>query len=494
MLTIKRVFAVVVGLVLFTMGTYETLDPDMWWHLRTGELIWDSGIPREDPFSLTRLGVEWVTHEWLTEAVMWLAVATGGLVALSVLFACLSAAAFWLVFRCSAGQPYLAGAVTLVAAFAASPSFGARPQVMNMLFMAMFVFVVERVREGRYAPRILLWLPLLTVAWVNFHSGYLLGVVVLLTYAAGELAEIVVPSPAARAADAPGGDATRVRWLVGVAVACFVAALANPNGWHLWTYPFGTLGSDLMQQNIVEWTSPDFHLPMYWPFAAMLFVGVASWAVAPRRPPWTDVLLFLGTAAAGLMSRRHIALFAIVATPVVARSLYDNLRATHVYRLVHDAPDEPVGGVKRVLNAAILGVAVLGVLSWTGPKLAANEATIATEYPVAAVDFIEREGLADAPVYNTYIWGGYLVWRGIRPFVDGRADVYGDFLGEYLKTFRLTPQWREPLEAFDVAYVLIERDNSLATLLVASDEWREIYADDVARVLARVDPATTESR
>jgi len=70
-------------------------------------------------------------------------------------------------------------------------------------------------------------------------------------------------------------------------------------------------------------------------------------------------------------------------------------------------------------------------------------------------------------------------------FIDGRADVYGDFMGEYLKTFRLTKDWREPLERFQVDYVLIEGDSTIGTVLEASGGWRVDYSDDVARVFVR---------
>jgi len=72
--------------------------------------------------------------------------------------------------------------------------------------------------------------------------------------------------------------------------------------------------------------------------------------------------------------------------------------------------------------------------------------------------------------------------------VDGRADVYGDdFLSYYLKTFGLMEDWHQPLDDFDVAYVLLERSNPLATLLAASVQWREAYADGVARIFVRAE-------
>ena len=54
-MTIRRAFVILSLAQLFSMGVRATLDPDMWWHLRTGEAIWNDGIPRHDIFSFTVL-------------------------------------------------------------------------------------------------------------------------------------------------------------------------------------------------------------------------------------------------------------------------------------------------------------------------------------------------------------------------------------------------------------------------------------------------------
>lgn len=477
-LAIRAVFLVLFAAQLVSIGVLPTTDPDMWWHLRTGELIWNSGIPKHDPFSFTVIGGDWTTHEWLSEALMWGLYAAGGLKLLSVGFACLSGLAFWLVYRCSRGQPYLAAFATVLGAFAAAASFGARPQVLNMLFMAGFVYIVEGVRNGTLERRTLWLLPLSTIAWVNFHSGYLLGVVLLSTYAVGEAIE-------ARLARRPDGSVDLPRRLLLVAVTCLAAALFNPSGWHIWVYPFDTLGSDLMQQNIVEWGSPDFHQAVYWPFAALMGLGVLAFALSPRRPPAPDVLLFLGTAAAGLMSRRHIALFAIATIPVISRALSEALRPTVVYAILCEVRQEELSRTKIRLNLVILLLGLFATASWRWSTLARNDESIAKAFPVAAVTHVEETGMARKRGYNSYPWGGYLIWRGLPVFIDGRADVYGDLLGVYLQTLNLQDNWREPLDRFDVDYVIVERGATLATLLEAVDDWRLEYSDEIARIFVR---------
>ena len=57
--------------VFFSAPIVET---DLWWHIATGREILASGaIPTVDPFSFTFEGREWISHEWLWDAVVWLA-------------------------------------------------------------------------------------------------------------------------------------------------------------------------------------------------------------------------------------------------------------------------------------------------------------------------------------------------------------------------------------------------------------------------------------
>lgn len=270
-----------------------------------------------------------------------------------------------------------------------------------------------------------------------------------------------------------------------MAVACLVAALLNPNHIRLWTYPFGTLGSELMQENIAEWRSPDFHDYLYWPFGVMLGLGALGFSLLDRRPSATELVLFGSTAAAALVSNRHVSLFAVVTMPIISRCWSRIVHRSGTDWLLAERNDRPrLTPAKRKANWAMLLVGVCSVLAWVVIRLQDNEPAIARVYPVSAVDYLEKSGLDRERGYNSYAWGGYLIWRGIRVFVDGRADVYGEFLSEYLKTLGLSEDWTSPLDRFGVGYVLIERTSPLATLLTAA-RWRPVYSDGLARIFVR---------
>ena len=480
-MTVRRLFTAILALSLFTMAVRETLDPDMWWHLRTGQVILDSGVPKQDIFSFTVPDNQWIAHEWLSEALMWVNFQIGGLVGLMLLFAAIIAAAFLLVyFRCQ-GRPYLAGFIILLAALASAPLWGVRPQMFNLLFSAAFVFLLEGFKDDKIGRKWLLLLPLLTLVWANLHSGYLLGIVLVGVHILGESASNLMGSRRER-----GLDWSEIRWLLLMALTSILAAALNPNGPALWVYPFFTLGSNAMQRYIQEWQSPNFHLREFWPFAALAIAGVASWLISQKRPSLTDGLLYGGTAVAGLISARHIPIFAVVAPPIICRHLVIGLIGTRLFPFVSNREPERRNGFFTALNWILLLILGAGALFWIARIAAKNEAKIADRFPIGAVEFLRENGLDGERGFNSYNWGGYLIWEGIPVFVDGRADVYGDeFLHYYRRTFDLSGRWQEPLDDFAVEYVLVERFNPLVTLLRSSQAWRDVYQDDVAAIFIR---------
>ena len=116
----RRVFVLILALGLFIMAARSVTDPDVWWHLRTGQLLLQNqNVFHSDPFSFTRFGQPWVDHEWLSQVLIFALYRGAGWGGLIAAFAALIATAFLLVFHRSAGRPYIAGAITLWGAVAA---------------------------------------------------------------------------------------------------------------------------------------------------------------------------------------------------------------------------------------------------------------------------------------------------------------------------------------------------------------------------------------
>jgi hypothetical protein len=144
-LTSKRTFLAVVFLGILALSARSVSDPDVWWHLKTGQMIAQTRtVPHTDSFSFTRAGAPWVAHEWLTELFIYGTYRIGGWGGLIVVFALMVSAAFFLVYLRSAPDPYSSGLIVLLGAWATAPVWGVRPQVVSLLLTSLWFLIVER--------------------------------------------------------------------------------------------------------------------------------------------------------------------------------------------------------------------------------------------------------------------------------------------------------------------------------------------------------------
>jgi hypothetical protein len=469
-LTVRRLATVILFLSLFTLTVRFAIDPDMWWHLRTGQYIVENQtIPHEDVFSYTVRGRRWITHEWLTEVMMYGVYQAGGRPALILTAAATITAAFALVYIQCKNRPYIASFVVLLAALASAPTWGPRPQMATFFLAALLMTFLESYR--RQGNRRVLWmLPPLMALWVNLHGGFFLGLGLIGVVLGVDAGARIIGHTSDR-------TLTWSRWkaLALTLIFCVLATLLNPNGHHMLTYPFETLGSSAMQEYIQEWHSPDFHNVIYLPFAIFLLGSAGVLALRARqRLDLLDLFLYLGFALAGLLSVRHIPIFSVVAAPVVSRA-FGNVGIRSSRR-----------SNRFTLNWALLLILSLLAGLRIVQMLQTNAPLEANTYPVDALAYIEEHDLADRRIYNSYNWGGYLIWRGIPVYIDGRADVYMDaFMSKYRQTYALEGDWRAPLNEYDVTYVLIEENAPLSHVLEEAPEWNQVYQDEVAVIFLR---------
>lgn len=88
------------------------------------------------------------------------------------------------------------------------------------------------------------------------------------------------------------------------------------------------------------------------------------------------------------------------------------------------------------------------------------------------------------PVLNEYGFGGYMIFKGVRPFIDGRADMYGDaFVARYFRLASPDPKTLDAvIEEYDVAWTVFPPRHPITALMDAKPGWRRLYADRYAVV------------
>ncbi len=451
-------------------------DPDYWWHARTGQFIAETGtIPRVDDYSFTVRGQPWVSHEWLSDLLIFHVAQLFGYVGVAALFGVVVLATIALVrLTC-----HHHGAGPVVAVFTCGwalllmqPSVNARPQMFTMLLLALFVWLLVRYQAGDHRA---LWpLPLLMALWVNLHGGYLIGLVFLGLACGGVglrwLLDRRNPAPWALAA---------------TTLLAFGASLLTPHGLDALRYPLTYVGRENASlQFVAEWRSPDFHQALFFPFAASLLLALAlglGGRLGPTATFWGLTVAFMG-----LQSVRHIPLYAIVATPLIAARLGAALAAAPAVRARTRELARFGVGVLAVVLPLLLLAGNLAVSAERGWQV--GRAPSAAGYPAAGVAYL-RTATTGERLFNEYRWGGYLIaelYPERRVFIDGRADPFGDALvTRYRDTLLARPGWAQNLDAWQIDLILVDKEGPLALALRDATGWREVLVGPVERLFVR---------
>jgi hypothetical protein len=483
LLQTRRVYVAIIALGLFTMAVRGMTDPDVWWHLRTGQLILQNqGVFHTDPYSFTRYAHSWINHEWLSEVLLFGIYRLAGFGGLIVAFAVVIAAALFLVFLRSPGRPYVAAIVTLWGALASASTWGVRPQMFSLLLASIYLVLLD---ASERRPKVLWWTAPLMLLWVNLHAGFPIGLAFIALFLIGEgLEAATYPEPGLR-------SLSRLKELAAAFVLCTTLVAVNPNGIRLYWYPFQTLGSESMHRFIQEWFSPDFHDLTYLPLLLMLLALMAGLAASPRCPRLRNLLLVVATIPAALRSMRHIPILMLVMVPLLSEVTQTWLQQRVALRWF-DKTTPGLAPRTLIFNLIVLLTFAGFTVARVRQVLGRQGETEARHFPTAAAAFLGREH-PPGPMMNHYNWGGYFIWKlypQYRVFMDGRADVYGDTLmTEFGSCYYLKDDWKKALEAWGIRTAVLPPDAPLITALRSSPKWTQIYGDSEAVILTRAQQA-----
>ena len=468
-------------------------DPDFWWHLTTGNWILSHhAVPRHDLYTFTVFDHRWITHEWLSEALMAALYAVGRLPLVSLAFAAITAAGFLLVYRAIDRRVnfVIAGLTLALGVAAANPIWGPRIQMITFALTALTYLWVKRFCEG--SSRALFLLPAVMLLWVNLHAGFVLGYAILGLALLVEGARYALQRPGAM-------TFSRLRAMAAILAASVAVAIVNPNGWDIYLYPFQTGGSPEQQRLIVEWFSPNFQMSQIWAFEAMIFLLIGGLAVARRIEPRQFLLLLVGLGLA-LHSVRNLSLFMLVAVPALA-DYAQQAKERIALRWPRRVPKTtPLTFALNVLMI-VLVLAIVAAASLPSLVQRVDGKLVARDFPVRAADFLVQHP-PPGHMLNVYGWGGYLIFRldaqtTSQPvFIFGDAALDGDaLLRDYDHLQSLGTDQAQLFERYQINWVIFHSNDPIITELrqihnaPGTTGWFELKTFDKATIMMRDTPA-----
>lgn len=259
---------------------------DEWWHLKSGQYIWENGLPENDIFTYTAAEIPWHNHEWVTQIGMWLTWRAGeasgfggvrAVIALKTVFIVLAFAGFGLLLGRRMREPVwwaLAGAMG--AALARRTSFP-RPPFVSYLLLALALWLFIEWRAGRLRERWLWVLVPVFALWSNLHGGWMAGLLIIGAFWADEAFGVGV---ACLRGDNMRGRLLCLARLTGLGLACVIGTLANPYGYKLYALAGRVMADEYLISRIGEMMPADWHFVL---IVDGVILAMAAAAVRPVR-------------------------------------------------------------------------------------------------------------------------------------------------------------------------------------------------------------------
>jgi len=203
------------------------------------------------------------------------------------------------------------------------------------------------------------------------------------------------------------------------------------------------------------------------------------------RFPIMRLILLLGLLHLALKHIRNVELIGLLAPLFLAAPLAKQWQERAVAGRQLATVDRIFQELARGANRRVVALTMAGLVLITLLSAQLSDPLLKKEIsPVDALQAAQKAHLT-GPVLNEYRFGGYLIYAGIPPFIDGRADMYGDdFMKEYFESLNLTTSdgLQKLLQKYRIEWTLLPPEIAAVALLDHLPEWHRLYADKIAVV------------
>jgi hypothetical protein len=468
-LQLRWALAVTVSAVVFcvtiAMRARILATQDLYLHIAIGRwILTHRQIPYHDIFSSGIPGAPWVAHEWLASlgmALLYDHLGWGGIVLTAGVMMALTIGALTLQTALRLG-PIGALCAALLAWGVCIAHLSARPHLVALPLTVIWIAAHVRARRADSVPPLYL-VPLMTL-WANLHGSFLFGLVFTALFAAEAIFE----------SDKLGQALVQARrWSLFLGIS-LLAALVTPQGPSGILFPVRLVSMGSALEGVQEWKASSLSNNPAFIMWCLLLLFLVLWRGV--RLPLCRLIMFVLLLYMAFAHTRYSELLGLL-TPLLLLDRVANIlsRSAPAAALRWNGFARPAVTLSTVCVALLAAAAAAIACARDGVR-APDRVT-----PAAALAAVQAGGIT-GPVLNSYNFGGYLIFRGYAPFIDGRVDLYGN---AFASRFFALDQLTGLLEQYHIAWTMFEPENPRTVVMDNLSGWSRFYADGTAVVHVR---------
>ena len=450
----NRIFLIVlfISISLFFTSQY-ILETDYFWHIKAGEYMFNNGILTHDVFSWFASGKYWMSHEWLFEIILYsLKLVFGNYHIMVYVFISLTLLFLILFSLNREGYSKNIFYTLLFLVLFSTMAFGfiqARPHLLSYSFLALTIYLCLNLYKNKDSKKIY-FLPLITIIWANIHGGssnlsYLLcGLFLVCGLFNFKLNKM---------------ESERIskkqiyRYLL-VIILCMIGVCINIHGFKMFIYPYENILDTTMLKNIAEWQPTSYMVVSHYVYYLYLLFIIITMLVSSKRIKLIDLMLLLVVSFLGLKSVR----FWLYSPIIMSFVIFDYVKEIKV--------STKTLYIFSSLIIMVLGVSIYGFVN--------RNITYTLNISDKVVKVIEE--IKPKRLFNTYDYGGELIYHDIPVFIDGRADLYSKYsLKDYFDMSNLNDGYEEIINKYSFDYLLVSKRYKIYDYLKDNNSYENIY-------------------
>lgn len=460
---------------LRAMHGSAVVDPDIWWHMRSGEWILNHhSLPHADPFSITGMGKPWVAYSWSFEILLYLIAKGWDLVGIAtfnlLMWLIITVAIFLFLRRSLVADFWRSIGLTFLCSLTIIRIFGPRPGLITTLLFIVVLGIL--LSAQRHASERTLWLlPPILLVWANVHVQFVYGLFIIGVFCVepylNRLFQYQMPE---------GVHPIRGRTLWPVFAVSALATLVNPYGFGVYRVLWDFIRQPKLYSLVTETRAMAFDHPAH--FLALgitIFAAIVLGRSRQIRPLW--LVLLVWAAVSAFKAERDIWVLAIVGVALIASETQTAKVQT-----------TGLSASSRLFAVTCIALAVISSLVWLTPGNKELLSNIGLVYPVGPVAYIHEHKI-EGPIFNDFNWGGFLIYAlpDIPVVIDGRTNIHGqDEISYSQATWELQPGWSRNPYLANANAVIANSGAALTQELYRDPRFKAVFSDPVSVLFVRV--------
>lgn len=456
----------------------ETIDADTWWQVAIGrDILANMSVPGTDHFALAAWGRTYHDSHWLFQVLLAVSDNIAGMRGVSLVMVLLWSLTFYFSFKSvRLWLPNFASAILVFCILIAClDRFTPRPDLVTCMMIALYYFLLQKNRF--LSLKELAVFAMLQVVWSNSHGLFVIGPFMVFCYFLDAVLK-----------HARGYENSDFKESLKLTVLVTLSSLISPFGINGWKYSFllaqeaGTIGHEVFKDlpelislfNPAVWKYYDF-----WAFIFVLtcFLAILVYSAYKSKISCNRLLIVAGLLVCAVSGRRNIPLFVLAAVPYIA----ENISKNNLMPVVSN-------GFKSLFAVTMI------LLSWLplsgkyyesiGYPTRFGIGASPSFYPEELPQYLKRINFK-GNIYNSGSLGGFALYHGYIPLIDGRWEVYdGKILSWLFRVPFNDVEFERMLSRYDVKGILLQHASPEAIAILPKiskvKSWKLVYADMAA--------------